>query len=201
MRVSTLARSITAVSLTTMLLGGAGCAVKREVGPGRPLGEYDYAVLSRQSSKQYYDTAAQMLDQSFVVVDENDPRLELPSVRRKACIATVDYARGFWSTSGWVELKDYAHGTHVHTSFMRRGMLWSGAHEDVLVAIRDVAAARSAGPAIPLEARAPMPEGAEPSEGTRTTAERLEELKELRSKGMISEAEYAAKRRAIVQDH
>ena len=156
MRASTLARSISAVCLATTLLGGSGCAVKRDVGPGRPLGEYDYAVLSRQSSQQYYDTAAQMLSQSFVVVDENDPRLELRSVRRKACLATVDYARGFWSTSAWVELKDYAHGTHVHTSHMRRGMLWVGAHEDVLEAIRDVAAARAAGPAIPPEARAPM---------------------------------------------
>ena len=155
-RASTLARSISAVCLATTLLGGSGCAVKRDVGPGRPLGEYDYAVLSRQSSQQYYDTAAQMLSQSFVVVDENDPRLELRSVRRKACLATVDYARGFWSTSAWVELKDYAHGTHVHTSHMRRGMLWVGAHEDVLEAIRDVAAARAAGPAIPPEARAPM---------------------------------------------
>ncbi len=187
--------------LTTATFAGTGCAVKRVSGPGRPIGTYDYAVMSRQSSHEYYTTAGSMLDQVFVVVDENDPRLELPSVRQKACTVTVDWAPGFWSTSGWVELKDYAHDTHVHTSHMRQGMLWTGANADVLVAIRDVVAARAAGPELPAGARDPMPANAEPAEGTRSTADRLEELKDMRARGLISEAEYSAQRKSILQDH
>ena len=179
----------------------AGCAVKRTTGPGRPLGSYDYAVMSRESSHEYYPTASSMLGQSFVVLDQNDERLELPSVRQKACTVSVGWSPGFWSTSGWVELKDYAHGTPVHTSHMRRGMFWVGANADVLEALRDVAAARAAGPELPPGARDPMPEAAAQPETTRSTAQRLEELNNLRARGLISEAEYSAQRKAIIQGH
>lgn len=179
----------------------AGCAVQRTTGPGRPLGTYDYAVMSRESSQEYYPTASSMLGQSFVVLDQNDQRLELPSVRQKACTVTVGWSPGFWSTSGWVELKDYAHGTPVHTSHMRRGMFWVGANADVLEALRDVAAARAAGPELPPGARDPMPETAVQLETTRSTAQRLEELNNLRARGLISEAEYSAQRKAIIQEH
>src|SRR6185436_17952466 len=123
------------------------------------------------------------------------PRLESPSVRQKACTVTVDWSPGFWSTSGWVELKDYAHGTHVHTSHMRRGMIWVGANADVLDAIRDVAVARAAGPAVPPEAREAAPPAGEEAPRTRSTAQRLEELNNLRARGLISESEYAAQRK------
>lgn len=195
-------RSLTAALLLSItLLVGAGCAVKRVSGPGRPIGTYDYAVLSQQSSREYYRTAGTMLDQSFVIVDETDPRLESPSVRQKALTVTVDWSPGFWSTSGWVELKDYAHGTHVHTSHMRRGMIWVGANADVLDAIRDVAAARAAGPAVPSEAREPVAARGEETNPTRSTAQRLEELNNLRARGLISEAEYTAQRKTIIQEH
>lgn len=187
--------------LSTTLLAGTGCAVKRVSGPGRPIGTYDYAVLSQESSHEYYRTAETMLGQSFVVVDEADPRLESPSVRQKACTVTVGWSPGFWSTSGWVELKDYAHGTPVHTSHMRRGMIWVGANADVLDAIRDVAAARAAGPPVPPEAREPVAARGEETDRTRSTAQRLEELNNLRARGLISEAEYSAQRKAIIQEH
>jgi hypothetical protein len=191
------------IVLSTTILIGSGCAVKRVSGPGRPIGTYDYAVVSQQGSREYYRTAESMLGQSFVVLDENDPRLELPSVRQKACTVTVDWAPGFWSTSGWVELKDYAHDSHVHTSHMRRGMIWIGANADVLEAIRDVAAARAAGPEIPPAARNPMPAVAEQPDpaSSRSTAQRLEELNNLRARGLISESEYSAQRRNIIQEH
>src|SRR5688572_5265471 len=95
-----------AALLVAIAVPVAGCAVSRTSGTGRPISQYDYAVMSQQGSHEYYRTASSMLDQVFVVVDENDPRLELPSVRQKACTVTVDWSPGFWSTSGWVELKD-----------------------------------------------------------------------------------------------
>jgi hypothetical protein len=188
--------------LSSIALGTAGCAVKRVSGPGPSIATYDYAVISQQGSREYYERARTTLDQVFVVVDEGDPRLELPSVRQKACTVTVDWSPGFWSTSGWVELKDYAHGTHVHTSHMRRGMVWVGADADVLEAMRDVAMARAAGPAIPPEARNPAPATHEGARNpSRSTAQRLEELNNLRARGLISESEYSAQRKAIIQEH
>lgn len=198
MRSTTHTLALITILATTL---AAGCAVQRTTGPGRPLGTYDYAVLSRESSGEYYSTASSMLGQHFVVLDETDERLELPSVRPKACTVTVGWSPGFWSTSGWVELKDYAHATPVHTSQMRRGMLWIGAHADVMDALRDVAAARAAGPAVPASAREPMPEAAVPADTSRSTAQRLEELNNLRARGLISEAEYSAQRKAIIQEH
>lgn len=198
MRSTTHTLALITILATTL---AAGCAVQRTTGPGRPLGTYDYAVLSRESSGEYYSTASSMLGQHFVVLDETDGRLELPSVRPKACTVTVGWSPGFWSTSGWVELKDYAHATPVHTSQMRRGMLWIGAHADVMDALRDVAAARAAGPAVPASAREPMPEAAVPADTSRSTAQRLEELNNLRARGLISEAEYSAQRKAIIQEH
>jgi hypothetical protein len=177
-----------------------GCAVKRTVGPGKPIGHYDYAVLSQETSHEYFRTASTILDRSFVVLDERDPRLESPSVRLKACTVAIDWSPGFWSTSGWVEVKDYAYGTPVLTSHMRRGMLWVGAHDDVMQAINDVAAARAAGPPVPPEARelaAPVEASEQPV--SRSTAQRLEELNNLRARGLISEAEYSAQRKAIIQ--
>lgn len=195
---------------TTVLLAlvlsaamSSACAIHRETGPGRPLGTYDYAVLSQETAHRYYATAESALGQSFVVVDENDPRLQLPQVRQKACTVTIDWAPGFWSTSAWVELKDYAHGTHVHTSQMRRGMFWAGSHADVMDAIRDVAAARAAGPELPAGARDPLPVVAERDSATttRSTAQRLEDLNNLRARGLISESEYSAQRKKIIEEH
>lgn len=198
MRSTTHILVLASILATTIL---AGCTVRRTTGPGRPLGSYDYAVISREGSGEYYSTASSMLGQHFVVLDETDDRLALPSVRPKACAVTVGWSPGFWSTSGWVELKDYAHATPVHTSHMRRGMLWIGAHADVMDALRDVAAARAAGPPVPASAREPMPEAAIPPEASRSTAQRLEELNNLRARGLISEAEYSAQRKAIIQEH
>ena len=182
-----------------LVAGISGCAVRRTAGPGKPIGDYDYAVLSEQTSREYFRTASSILDRSFVVLNERDPRLESPSIRLKACTVAVDWAPGFWSTSGWVEVKDYAYGTPVLMSHMRRGMLWIGAHADVMEAIQDVAAARAAGPQISAEARdasQPTPQQAVTS---RSTAQRLEELNNLRARGLISENEYTAQRKTIIQ--
>ena len=183
--------------LLAIAIGGSGCAVTRTTGPGRPLDTYDYCVISNQGAHKYYDTATRALDQSFVILNDSDPRLELPRVRQKAAVATIDWTPGFWSSSGWMELKDYSYGTHIHTSHMRRGMFWTGAHEDVLEAIRDVAAARAAGPALPADARDPAPD----TQGEkRSTAQRLEELNDLKLQGLITQKEYDARRKSILAD-
>lgn len=186
------------ILLATIVVLGGGCAVRREIGPGRSIGQYDYAVLSPETSREYFQKASAILDQSFVVLTEEDPRLELPSVRQNACTVAVDWSPGFWSTSGWVEVKDYAHGTPVLTSQMRKGMLWTGANDDVMIAIRDVAAARAAGPPLPPNARNPSPTE-EPVAG-RTAAQRLEELNDLKARGLINDAEYSAQRKTILKE-
>ena len=193
-------RSRFVVALVLCVSLGSGCAVRRTPGPGKPIGHYDYAVLSEQTSHEYFRPASTILDRSFVVLDERDPRLESPSVRLKACNVAVDWSPGFWSTSGWVEVKDYTYGTPVLTSHMRRGMLWVGAHADVMDAINDVAAARAAGPPVPPEARElAAPAEPAPANVSRSTAQRLEELNNLRARGLISESEYSAQRKTIIQ--
>ena len=194
-------RKMLAIGASSAVMFVTGCAVTRSSGPGRPIGSFDYAVISHETSGEYYPTVESTLGQSFVVMDETDTRLQLPDVRQKACTVAVDWTPGFWSTSASVELKDYAHGTHVHTSHMRRGMLWIGANADVLEAMRDVAVARAAGPALPPDARDPVPATDDRSlRTTRSTAQRLEELNNLRARGLISEAEYTAQRKTIIQE-
>jgi hypothetical protein len=188
----------------TTLPSQSGCAVRREVGPGRPIVQYDYAVLSRETPNDYVQRATPILDRSFVVLTEDDPRLGLPYVQQKACTMTIDGTRGFWSTSGWVEVQDYNHNTPVLTSHMRKGMLWVSPDEDVMIAVHDVAAARADGPPVPPEARnpvarAPIPERVA-APGGRTVADRLAELNDLKARGLISDAEYAAQRKNIIKD-
>lgn len=191
-------RSSLAALTLALLAIVPGCTISRTTGPGRPIGYYDYCVVSPQESREYFDTATRMLDQSFVVLHEDDPRLELPSVRQKACMVTVDWTPGFWSSSGWVEVKDYGNGTHVHTSQMRRGMLWIGAGPDVLDALRDVAAARAAGPPLPPDARNPV-DTRQPA-AIRSKSQRLTELNEMRTQGLISDPEYSKQRAKIIDE-
>lgn len=185
------------ILLATVVGFGPGCAVRREVGPGRPIVQYDYAVLSRETPNDYVQRATPILNTSFVVLTEDDPRLELTNVQQKTCTMTIDGTRGFWSTSGWVEVQDYNHSTPVLTSHMRKGMLWVSPDEDVMIAVHDVAAARAAGPPAPPDARIPV---AHNSTGDRTVAQRLEELNDLKARGLITDAEYAAQRKNILKD-
>ena len=65
--------------------------------------------------------------------------------------------------------------------------------------IQDVVAARAEGPALPADARDPMPATAMQGGAVKTTAERLQELNDLKARGLIDEAEYTSKRRTIIQ--
>jgi hypothetical protein len=183
--------------LACVLLLQAACSVSRDVGD-KPLGSCEYCVLSKDNAGDYYQTAKSILGRSFTVVDEDDPMLESPAVRRRACTATIDWRRGFWSTSGWVEIKDWK-GEEILRSSVRRGAFWAGAHGDVMESLNDVAAARAqAGPVPPAEL--PPADNAPQTSVARTKAQRLTELNELRSQGLVSESEYARQRARILDD-
>jgi hypothetical protein len=180
----------------------SACAPSRTSGPGRPLGSYDYVVVSQKDTNEYFDETVAILGQPFVAMQETDPRLAYPNVAEKTCRVAVDWAPGFWSTSGWVELRDHRNGDHVHTSHMRRGMFWVGAHADVMEALRDTASARAAGPPLPPDARDPVDARTSNrvSESVQSKSDRLEALTELRTRGLITDAEYTRQRAKILDD-
>jgi hypothetical protein len=187
-----------------VLVVASGCSAQRWHGPGRSIESYDYCVVRKDDTTDYFDQAVSTLGQSFVVLRENDPRLELARVRDKTCKVSVDWTRGFWSTTGWVDVTDYQTGNEVLTSQTRRGMLWTGADRDVMESIRDVAAARASGPPVPKHARSSVDsqqfKSASHSDGPRSVENRLIELKQLRETGLISQQEYEQRRHVILSD-
>jgi hypothetical protein len=191
------------VALLAVLLA-AGCSVVREVSPGRSIGSFDYCVVSPKDTGEYFDTASSILNQSFVVLRENDPRLIQPDVREKACAVSIQRTPGFWSSSGWVEVTNYESGAEVLTSHLRSGMVWTGSDADVVEALQDVAAARAAGPPVPAEARNPAngsrPDLANPATAPRSKTERLTELNDLKAQGLITDAEYEKQRTKIIEE-
>ncbi len=181
-----------------------GCTVSREMEPGRQLGSYDYCLVSQREAQQYFHDATAILDRSFVVVHEDDPRLNVARIHQKTCTVSIDGNHGFWSSSGWVDVRDLGTGEPVHTSHMRRGMFWAGTHDDVIDAIRDVAAARAAGPPLPPDARDPVDvtrrsdEGQAGSEPALSVEERLRRLDRVYDAGGITKSEYERKRRELI---
>src|SRR6266404_1830902 len=93
-------------TLIVVSLVAAGCSARRDIEPDKPIGMYDYCVVSEKDTHEYFDRATSILDKSFVVLKENDPRLVDQSIRQRTAVVFVDWSPGFWSTSGWVELKD-----------------------------------------------------------------------------------------------
>src|SRR6185369_17443313 len=107
------------LTMITIVLLGTGCSVSRDIGAGKPIGFYDYCVVSEKNTGEYYERAKSILGQPFVTVEEVDSRLVLPSVLHKTCTVSIDWAPGFWSTSGWVALNDW-NGEEVFRSSVRR---------------------------------------------------------------------------------
>jgi hypothetical protein len=181
-----------------------GCTVHREAGRGRQLGSYDYCLVTQREAQGYFEDATTILNQSFVVLHEDDPRLNLARVHQKTCTVSIEGAHGFWSSSGWVDVRDLGTSEPVHTSHMRRGMFWAGTHDDVMEAIRDVAAARAAGPPLPPDARDPADartiadEGHGGSEPAASVEERLRRLDRLYDTGAITKSEYERKRHDLI---
>jgi hypothetical protein len=180
-----------------------GCTPSREAGRGKQLGTYNYCLVTQNGAQEYFYDATTILNQSFVVLHEDDPRLNVARIHQKTCTVSIDGARGFWSSSGWVDVRDLGTGEPVHTSHMRRGMFWAGTHDDVIDAIRDVADARAAGPPLPADARDPVDmrrsdEGPVGSEPALSLEERLRRLDRVYDAGAISKSEYERKRRELI---
>jgi hypothetical protein len=186
------------------LMGAAACSISRTTGPGRPIGTYDYVVVSRKDAGEYTERASSILNEAFVVLQENDPRLNDPLVRNKTCAVSIDRTRGFWSSSGTVEVTNYDSGAEILESQMRRGMVWAGSDADVIEALQDVAAARAAGPPIPPDARNPVDPSRSapvaPVAAAQSKAQRLTQLNDLRTKGLVTESEYKSLRTKIINE-
>jgi hypothetical protein len=183
----------------------AGCSAKRWHGDDRSIQSYDYCVVTEESANGYYDQAASILGQSFVVIGEHDPRLLRESIRDKTCKVSINWTRGFWTTTGWVEVTDYESGNDVLLSQTRRGMLWMGANGNVLESIHDIASARSEGPPIDQARVAAEKQDIEAlvegsSGGQRSVEDRLTELKQLHDRGVINRQEYDQSRSEILKD-
>lgn len=123
-----------------------GCAASRTPGEGGPIGDCNYCVISEAAMRGYSEEAATILGRSFIVVRENDPRLSRRVVRDKACIVSIRWRRGFFSNSAAVDVNTLDDGALILRSEARGGALWAGVDGAVADALRDIAAARGAGP-------------------------------------------------------
>lgn len=188
------------VLLLGLLALTAGCSATRYPGTGRSLGTCDYCII--QEAYGYEGEAASILETSFIVLPDDDPRLRLASIREKACEVVVNWNRGFWTTTGWVEVTDHETGADVFLVQTRRGMLWMGARGDVMESLREVAAARAEGPPLPDERERLAVDDVPAEEALDASSpviRRLSELKDLYERGLIRRHEYDRKRRAILE--
>jgi hypothetical protein len=179
----------------------SGCAVSRRTAPGRGLGDYDYCVVGEKYAHRYADEATTILSRSFIVVQNDDPRLESPVIRRKACVLSLEWSRGFWSSAAYAELTDFDNHSMIQRSRIRRGMFWAGHHGDILDVLEDVAAARAAaGPPVPTDVEIPPAVTTKTLGARHSKADRLMELGDLRARGLISESEYSKQRAKILDE-
>ena len=186
-----------------LALAVSGCAAVRYPGEERSIQDYDYCIVNERDSAGYVKQAKGILSQSFIVIDSNDPRLSRGSVRRRTCEVVVNWTRGFFSVTGWVEVDDYETGDYVTIVQTRRGFLYLGAEANVLESLQTLASARKEGPPLPSSdldsangTEGMGVDGAQspPSE----LEERLEEIDVLHDRGVITTREREAAREAIL---
>lgn len=190
--------AVSAVILAILL--AAACTASRDLGEGRPITDYPYAVIDPETTDGWDAEAESVLGQSFFLLSPEDPRLEQSRVWKNACIVAIESHRGFWSTSASVEMQDFRTRRLIMASQMRRGGLYAGARGDVIDALRDVAAAKGPRGAAPVEVGDAEPASSQGGGSARTKAERLSELADLRAKGLITEAEYSTQRKSIIEE-
>lgn len=179
----------------------ASCGPKRTVGPGRMLTDCDYLVVTEKHAHRFADEAAEALDKSFVVVKDDDPRLNSPALKQKACLLQIEWSRGFWKSSATVDVKDYNNRALMHRSYVAGGMMYAGHSGDIREALADLAAARAEGGPVPAAARAEViPVPAPPPGVSQSKAQRLTELNDLRDRALITDAEYSAQRAKILNE-
>lgn len=198
------------VAVSLVLFATGGCRTGRTLGRDRTIDACDYCVLKGTGIRGFKEQASAALSSSFIVLQEYDPRLKNSNVRRKACAVSVDWRRGFWSTPVWAEVTDFeTHTLIMRTEVRDRGM-YNAPTKGVVAALQDVAAARVGGPPLPTgDATDAGDKEASPQGGTsasvqseraRPKSERLKELNGLRAEGLITEAEYAEQRAAIIRE-
>ncbi|HYD48315.1 MAG TPA: hypothetical protein VEB21_08210 [Terriglobales bacterium] len=197
--------------VVALLVIASGCSASR-VSRTPTIGDYDYCVVHEEDAHGYGEQVRSILSQSFVVLDEQDPRLREAAVRHRTCAVSLRWRRGFWYTPVWAEVSDYDSGEVVLRTEVRGPGLWSGVPAAVPLAIQDIVAARvSAGPLYidtqrqPTFEEAPLGSGAprtavETLPAARPKAERLRELRELYDDGLISEREYEEERSYIIRE-
>lgn len=187
------------VALVVLSMTMVACSASRSHYPSTTIDSCDYCVITEEKTYGYFDDAWAILGESFIMLEEDDPRLRLREVRQSACMASIDWSRGFWSTTAWVDVKDYETKADILQSYIRRGALYSGVHGDVIDVLKDVAAARAAGP--PLPEPAEIPPGVSVDQPASGSIEaRLSELKQLYDRGLIDRGEYDERRQAILKE-
>jgi hypothetical protein len=190
--------TLAGICLATLLMG-TGCSISRRTTPGRSIGDCTYAVVGEELTHRYTDEATSILSRSFVVLQDDDPRLGSPAVRQKACLVSLEWSRGFWSSSAWVEIKDHEDRTVIFKNHVRGGMMYAGYEGDILKVLSDVATERAAGPPLAPDAETvSIPEEPPTSGVQRSTTNRLMELNDLRARGLITEDEYSEQRSKII---
>ena len=112
-------------------------------------------------SAGYTEEAQKILPEAFIIISPDDPRLSDASVSRRTCEVTVNFSRGFFSVTGWVDVKDHDSGDFVAIVQTRRGMFYAGAKGDVIESLNALVAARKKGAPLP---QADAPAGEQPRE-------------------------------------
>jgi hypothetical protein len=191
-------KTVIAIAVASAMI--VGCAASRDLGEGRPITDYSYAVVGDEATDGWHAEAESVLAGSFILLPDDDPRLEQPNVIKNACVVVVNSHRGFWSTSASVEMQDFRTRRMIISSQVRGGGLYAGAHSDVLNALKDIAQAKGPRGPEPAPVSVPDPTSAQNAGQARSKAERLSEVADLRARGLITESEYSAQRRAIIAE-
>jgi hypothetical protein len=86
----------------------SSCAPTRVVGPGRAITDCNYCVVTEKHAHRFADPATEILDKAFVVVKDDDVRLQNPAVKQNACLLQIEWSRGFWKSSAILEIIGYS---------------------------------------------------------------------------------------------
>lgn len=205
-------RPIRAVLVVVCLCAGA-CAPAR-VTHRQSIADCDYLLVRDDDTHGYGPQARSILSQAFVVLDPYDSAL--PRNRARVCNVEIRWQRGFWYTPVWVSITDLRSGELILRSEANGPGMWSGVAAAVPLALQDVVAARAAaGPVygsregerqlgdstLPPPGVPPgVPPDAYPPPSQRSKADRLREVEQLRSEGLISEREYEEQRQLILRE-
>lgn len=125
----------------------SGCSVHRTRGTASDIRGYDNCVISEAATPHFTLRAHEVLGSAFTIVPEDDTRLESYEFRRRTAVLRIDWRRGFWSTSMWVDLLDLESNALILRSYKRAPGLWQVEPDHMDQLLADLAAARKTAPA------------------------------------------------------